>query len=130
MFSRNGKELTNFNSLQEELREKIRINTLDEAIVIDGEVVSKNFQELMKQIHRKEVIQNQDATLFLFDFLPFEKFKDGVYKKTYKLRTLHLKNWYDRFIKNSDKIKLIEKKIIILDCLRAYQFLEILIMNL
>ena len=116
MFSRNGKELTNFNNLQEELREKIRINTLDEAIVIDGEVVSKNFQELMKQIHRKEVIQNQDATLFLFDFLPFEKFKDGVYKKTYKLRTLHLKNWYDRFIKNSDKIKLIEKKIINLDC--------------
>ena len=26
MFSRNGKELTNFNNLQEELREKIRIN--------------------------------------------------------------------------------------------------------
>ncbi len=115
MFSRNGKELTNFNNLQEELREKIRINPLDEAIVIDGEVVSKNFQELMKQIHRKEVIQNQDATLFLFDFLPFENFKVGVYKKTYKLRTLNLKNWYDRFIKNSDKIKLIEKKIINLD---------------
>ncbi len=116
MFSRNGKELTNFNNLQEELREKISINRLEEAIVVDGEVVSKNFQELMKQIHRKEVIQNPDATLFLFDFLPFEKFKVGVYKKSYKLRTLNLKNWYDSFIKNSDKIKLIKKKIINLDC--------------
>ena len=124
MFSRNGKELTNFNNLQEELREKIKMNTLDEAIVIDGEVVSKNFQELMKQIHRKEVIQNQDATLFLFDFLPFEKFKVGIYKKTYKLRTLNLKNWYDRFIKNSDKIKLIEKKIINLDCSEGLSVLK------
>ena len=115
MFSRNGKELTNFRNLQEELREKIKINPLNESVVIDGEVVSKNFQELMKQIHRKDVVQNQDATLFLFDFLPFEKFKVGIHKKTYKLRTLDLKNWYNRFIKNSDKIKLIERKIINLD---------------
>ena len=116
MFSRNGKELTNFNNLQEELREKIKINPIDDALVIDGEVVSKNFQELMKQIHRKEVVQNQDATLFLFDFLPFEKFKIGVYEKTYRFRTLSLEKWYNQFIRNSDKIKLIEKKLINLDC--------------
>ena len=115
MFSRNGKELTNFNSLQQELREKIRITPIDDALVIDGEVVSKNFQELMKQIHRKEVIQNQDATLFLFDILPFEKFKVGIYKKTYRFRTLYLEKWYKQFIKNSEKIKLIEKRLIDLD---------------
>ena len=115
MFSRNGKELTNFNSLQEELREKVLMKPIDDALVIDGEVVSKNFQELMKQIHRKEVIQNQDATLYLFDILPFEKFKTGIYKKTYRLRTLNLEKWYSKFIQNSDKIKLIEKKLINID---------------
>jgi len=115
MFSRNGKELNNFNILQEELREKLRMNLVDEALVIDGEVVSKNFQELMKQIHRKEVVQNQDATLFIFDFLPLEKFKEGFYKKTYRSRTLSLEKWYYEFVQNSDKIKLIEKKLINLD---------------
>ncbi len=112
MFSRNGKELNNFNNLQEELKEKIKLNPIDDALVVDGEVVSKNFQELMKQIHRKEVVQNLDATLFLFDFLPFEKFKSGFYEKPYRLRTLDLEKWYNKFIQNSDKIKLIEKKLI------------------
>ena len=36
-------------------------------IVLDGEIISKNFQELMKQIHRKSSTQNTDASLFLFD---------------------------------------------------------------
>ena len=124
MFSRNGKELNNFNNLQEELKEKIRLNRIDDALVIDGEVVSKNFQELMKQIHRKEVVQNQDATLFLFDFLPFSKFKFGVYKKTYRSRTLHLEKWYNQFIQNSDKIKLIEKKLINLDSSQGLAFFK------
>ena len=115
MFSRNGKELNNFNNLQEELIEKIRTNPINDALVIDGEVVSKNFQELMKQIHRKEVVQNQDATLFLFDFLPLEKFKAGFYKKPYRSRTSSLEKWYNEYIQNSDKIKLIEKKLVNLD---------------
>ena len=115
MFSRNGKELNNFNNLQEELIEKVRTNPINDALVIDGEVVSKNFQELMKQIHRKEVVQNQDATLFLFDFLPLEKFKAGFYKKPYRSRTSSLEKWYNEYIQNSDKIKLIEKKLVNLD---------------
>ena len=111
MFSRNGKELTNFNNLQEELREKLELTSLDEAIVVDGEVVSKKFSELMKQIHRKEVIQNQDATFFYLIFFHLKKFKVGVYKKSYKLRTLNLKIGIIVSLKIQDKIKLIEKMI-------------------
>ena len=76
-FSRNGKELTNFHHIQQELANCIINKPIKHAIVLDGEVVSKNFQELMKQIHRKNSIQNYDAT-YVVDILPFESFKSGI----------------------------------------------------
>ncbi len=115
LFSRNGKELVNFNHIQEEISTIIKKNPIESALVLDGEVVSKNFQELMKQIHRKNTVQNLDAVLYLFDILPFENFKTGIYKKSYYKRTVELKAWFDKNIKISEKIKIIEKKYINLD---------------
>ena len=77
--------------------------------------MSKNFQELMKQIHRKNTVQNLDAVLYLFDILPFENFKTGIYKKSYYERTVELKAWFDNNINLSEKIRIIEKKYINLD---------------
>ena len=102
LFSRNGKELVNFNHIQEELSKIIKKNPIEAALVIDGEVVSKNFQELMKQIHRKNTVQNLDAVLYLFDILPFENFKTGIYKKSYYERTVELKAWFDNNINLSE----------------------------
>ena len=113
-FSRNGKELVNFRNLQKELSKCIETNPIDSAIVLDGEVVSKNFQELMKQIHRKNTVQNDDATLYLFDILPFESFKSGIEKKYFE-RIKYLENWFNRNMRASDKIRLIEKKLVDLD---------------
>lgn len=115
LFSRNGKELNNFEHIKEELSQKIKTQPIEYSIVLDGEIVSKNFQEIMKQIHRKETTQNLDASLFLFDILPFEKFKSGIYEKTYKFRSDDLEKWYEKFIISSDKINLIYKKMINLD---------------
>ena len=115
LFSRNGKELVNFNHIQEELSKIIKKYPIESALVIDGEVVSKNFQELMKQIHRKNTVQNLDAVLYLFDILPFENFKAGIYKKSYYERTVELKAWFDNNINLSEKIRIIEKKYINLD---------------
>ena len=114
-FSRNGKELNNFQHIQKELSECIKKKPIEKAIVLDGEVVSKNFQELMKQIHRKNSIQNDDATLFLFDILPFDSFKSGIEKKTYVDRIKLLESWFENNAKNSKTLKLIDKKIINLD---------------
>ena len=115
LFSRNGKELNNFNLIQEELSKIIIKNPIKSALVVDGEVVSKNFQELMKQIHRKNTVQNLDAVLYLFDILPFENFKSGLYEKSYYQRTLELKAWYENNITSTEKIKIIEKRHINLD---------------
>ena len=54
IFSRNGKELNNFDHLKKEINTSMKLSLLKDALVLDGEVVSKNFQELMKQIHRKK----------------------------------------------------------------------------
>ena len=72
IFSRNGKELNNFDHLKDEIIKCLDFNELNKPIVLDGEIISKNFQELMKQIHRKNSTQNTDASLFLFDTLPLE----------------------------------------------------------
>ena len=65
IFSRNGKELNNFDHLKKEINNSMKLSLLKDALVLDGEVVSKNFQELMKQIHRKNSTQNEDAFLYL-----------------------------------------------------------------
>ncbi len=111
-FSRNGKELNNFMDIQKELSDCIAKNPIKSALVLDGEVVSKNFQELMKQIHRKNAPQNLDATLFLFDIIPFESFKSGIERKVYTERTNLLKDWYNKHSNNFQKIKLIEKQLV------------------
>ena len=52
IFSRNGKNY-NFDHLKDILRESINENKIKVPTVLDGEIISDNFQNLMKQIHRK-----------------------------------------------------------------------------
>lgn len=115
IFSRNGKELNNFNHLKNEIVSSLNLSTLSKALVLDGEIVSSNFQELMKQIHRKDSSQNEDASLFLFDLLPLENFKLGLYEKTFQERKVSLENIYKKNFSNSEKIKLMNSQLIDLE---------------
>lgn len=84
-YSRNGKILENFSHITEALVKqlpKFKVST-----VLDGEVVSSSFQELMKQVHRKDNVQSQDARLMVFDMLPLSEFKAGKSKLGQKART-------------------------------------------
>lgn len=74
-FSRNGKELVNFENIKEQFA-KIAAN-LERAYVFDGEVISSSFQALMKQVHRKSNVQADDAVLMLFDVIPLSEFQQG-----------------------------------------------------
>ena len=115
IFSRNGKELNNFNHLKNEINKFIDLSSLKKALVLDGEIVSKNFQELMKQIHRKSSSQNEDASLFLFDILPLQDFQEGIYKSNLKERIISLKKFYNENFKNCEKIHLIDSQLVNLD---------------
>ena len=46
MFSRNGKELNNFDHIKDEIKKQIDISFIKHALVLDGEVVSDNFQAI------------------------------------------------------------------------------------
>ena len=119
IFSRNGKELNNFDHLKDEIIKCLNFNDLNKPIVLDGEIISKNFQELMKQIHRKSSTQNTDASLFLFDTLPLEDFKKGIYESMLEKRMFNLKEIYQKYLSKSEKIKLIDSKLVDLDTLEG-----------
>jgi DNA ligase-1 len=75
MYSRNGKILENFGHITRSLEDNIEL--FERSWVLDGEMVSTSFQALMKQVHRKENAQTDDARLMLFDMLPLSEFKAG-----------------------------------------------------
>jgi len=75
MYTRNGKVLENFSHITDAVL--AQIDELGRSYVLDGEVVSNSFQELMTQVHRKGDVQAQDARLMLFDVVPLVEFKSG-----------------------------------------------------
>ena len=115
MFSRNGKELNNFNHIKDEINKKFDTSTINEALILDGEVISDDFQTLMKQIHRKNSAQNKDAQLFLFDMLPLENFKKGIFERPYFLRIDELKRIYKEYFDQSRIINIIDSVDVDLD---------------
>ena len=75
LFSRNGKELSNFPEINKQFDDML--DQMGESMVFDGEVMSDDFQTLMREIHRKGGAKTDDAVLNLFDCLPLEDFKEG-----------------------------------------------------
>jgi DNA ligase 1 len=101
MFSRNGKELNNFPKIYEQF--DYMLDQLDQSMVFDGEVMSDDFQTLMREIHRKGGAKTDDAVLNLFDCLPLDDFKEGGSNNTLAQR----KQWLDgyRFGPNISRVE-------------------------
>ncbi len=104
MYTRNGKVLENFTHITEYL-EKF-IDEIGRSMVFDGEVVSSSFQDLMKQVHRKENVQAQDARLCLFDVVPLVEFKAGKSIMGQRRRNQYLHN-FENIFKDSGFIEII-----------------------
>ena len=96
MFSRNGKQFHNFDHIIKEIEAVVKDYPVPYPLVLDGEVMSANFQDLMKQIHRKETVQNSDAVLHLFDTIPLGCFKNGVWDKPQSFRSAITKAWVEQ----------------------------------
>jgi DNA ligase-1 len=91
-YSRNGKELVNFPHVKDQLA-KIA-HTFAEPMVLDGEIMSGSFQDLMKQIHRKSSVKANDAVLNLFDAITLTDFAKGESAVTQTQRSEWLKAWF------------------------------------
>ena len=107
LYSRNGKIFNNFPHIEEALS-KSEYNNL----VLDGEVMSDDFQALMKQVYRKSGAETDDAYLALFDILPLKEFNNGKSK----LNTLDRKKQLDQLSQTFENcIKLVDYVILNFD---------------
>ena len=101
LYSRNGKPLENFEFIRRQIEDVSLVigNAISsQEFVLDGEVMSDSFQDLMKQVHRKSGAQTQDATFHIFDILHYGAFYKGQSRiiQRERLNTLtHIKHWVD-----------------------------------
>jgi DNA ligase 1 len=95
MYTRNGKELNNFSHITEYLSGFIE--EFGRSYILDGEIMSSSFQDLMKQVHRKDNVNALDAVLNLFDIVPLTEFKQGISAMGQRRRSQFLKNFENIF---------------------------------
>jgi DNA ligase 1 len=93
MFSRNGKQFHNFDHVIEEIRSVLKHNPAAYPMVLDGEIMSASFQDLMRQVHRKENVAAQDAVLYLFDVIALDSFVAGTWNKPQHERSALVHAW-------------------------------------
>jgi DNA ligase-1 len=96
MFSRNGKELLNFPHVIEQISTVVKKTPPPYAVVLDGEIMSSSFQDLMTQVHRKSDVKANDAILNLFDFIPLENFEEGSWDRTQLIRSKMVQAWVEQ----------------------------------
>jgi DNA ligase-1 len=121
-FSRNGKELVNFTHIKDQFA--IIAKNISEPWVFDGEVMSNSFQDLMKQVHRKENVQAQDAVLYLFDYLPLNHFEEGSSFVPQEARSNSLIELIETYTNQMPNVRVLEHDDIYLDTPEGRQQFE------
>ena len=112
-YSRNGKDLNNFPKIKEQIR--YIASSFQENMVLDGEIMSGSFQNLMKQVHRKDSVDSDDAVLNLFDMIPLKDFNIGVYNVPQRERTRALRQWYENNKESLENVTVLNHETINLD---------------
>ena len=113
LFSRNGKQLDNFPLVEQQLKKHAIF--FSEPVVLDGEIMSASFQDLMKQVHRKSDVQSQDAVLNLFDILTLREFQAGQGEHRQIDRSVSLAHWYNQFADHMPNITVVGQELVDLD---------------
>ena len=96
MFSRNGKELVNFPHVTEQISAVVKKTPPPYDLVLDGEIMSSSFQDLMTQVHRKSDVKANDAILNLFDMCPLDDFELGFWDKSQTVRSQMVQAWVEQ----------------------------------
>lgn len=112
-FSRNGKELFNFGTIIDELSAVGEFFT--EPMVLDGEVMSSSFQDLMKQARRKRDVDTKDAILHLFDIITLKDFKAGKSKTTQDQRRKNLEAFFKFADDKLDHVEMLGQEVVDMD---------------
>jgi len=112
-FSRNGKELVNFGKIKAQLAKNAIF--FAEPVVLDGEVMSASFQDLMKQARRQTNVQADDSVLNLFDIITLREFRLGKGENKQIDRTYSLQAWYEKLQDNMPNVTVVGCEVVDLD---------------
>ena len=112
-YSRKGKEMVNFSLIKEQISRNAVF--FAEPVVLDGEVMSASFQDLMKQARRKTDVQTNDAILNLFDILTLREFRAGKGEHKQKDRTFSLQTWYEKIAASMPNVTVVGCEMVDLD---------------
>jgi DNA ligase-1 len=115
LFSRNGKSLDNFPHIEEQISAVVKKTPPPYDLVLDGEVMSSSFQDLMKQVHRKSDVEAQDAVLHLFDMCPLDKFQEGRWDKDQETRSLYVYEWHKKHKVDLPNVAVVGHELVDLD---------------
>jgi len=112
-YSRNGKELVNFEHIKKQIAKHAVF--FREPMVLDGEIMSSSFQDLMKQVHRKSDVLANDAVLNLFDILPLSEFQAGVSRQIQHQRSAQLRAWIAPIADHMPNVRVLAQELVDLD---------------
>jgi len=112
-YSRNGKELVNFPHICQQIARHAKL--FREPMVLDGEVMSSSFQDLMRQVHRKSNIESADAVLNLFDILTLKEFLSGASVRTQHQRSNQLRAWIEPIADHMPNVTALAQELVDLD---------------
>jgi len=123
-YSRNGKELVNFPTVVAQIARHAKF--FKEPMVLDGEIMSATFQDLMKQARRKENAQTQDAVLNLFDMITLDEFLAGRSNTAQVERSARLLGWYSLIAEHMPNVTVVGQEVVDLDTVEGQaRFTEI-----
>jgi DNA ligase-1 len=115
LFSRNGKQLDNFPHVVEQISAVVKQDPPPYDLVLDGEIMSSSFQDLMKQVHRKTDVQANDAVLNLFDVLSLEDFEAGKCTKRQEDRSAMVYHWHKKHKDSLPNVTVVGHELVDLD---------------
>ena len=119
-FSRNGKDLNNFVKIKQQF--SFAAKKLTKPMVFDGEVMSSSFQDMMKQLYRKDNVLADDSVLYLFDMMPLADFVNGKCNISQSQRSAYLKNWFeDKLFLQILNVKLVSQELVDIDTKEGYK---------
>ena len=125
LFSRNGKPFENFPQIEKAIKQVANRLSLDMKgiFVLDGEVVGRSFQDLMKQAQRKSDVKTDDMVYHIFDILPFPDFERGYWNAQQYRRTAILEKNRE-FIEAEPELKVTDGILVDLDTAEGHDQLR------
>jgi DNA ligase-1 len=129
LFSRNGKPFANFAHIEQALipvikQMSVRMFGGVTDFVLDGEIVGRSFQELMRQTQRKHDARAEDSVYHVFDVMPREDFYRGHWNAQQHRRIAKLESVQDLLRERCEMVEVMPGMTVDLDTAEGHDIMR------